>query len=110
MYVLLAFLAMVLTSFLPILSKSLLCDTRFFQVAWAINAVSLLFLVVGTLFFTQCSIMNHFGGVSVSCMTNLLRVDGIFLFVLLGSVVLNGMVILFSTVALAKVDTSLISP
>src|SRR5437899_274751 len=110
MYALLALLATVLTSFLPILSKSLLRDTRPAQVAWAINAASLPLLAAGTLFLTQCSIMNHYGGAPVSCTTNLPRVDGIFLLALLGSAVLNGMATLFSTVALAKADASLVSP
>ena len=110
MYALLALLATILTSFLPILSKSLLRDTRPAQVAWAINAASLPLLAVGTLFLTQCSIMNHLGGAPVSCTTNLPRVDGIFLLALLGSAVLNGMATLLSTVALAKADASLVSP
>ncbi len=110
MYVLLAFLATVLTSFLPILSKSLLRDTRPTQVAWAINAASLPLLAVGTLFLTQCSFMNHLGGVAVSCTTNLPKVDDIFLLALLGSAVLNGIATLLSTVALAKADASLVSP
>ena len=79
MYALLALLATILTSFLPILNKSLLRDTRTSQVAWAINAASLPLLAVGTLFLTQCSIMNHLGGAPVSCPTNLPYVDGIFL-------------------------------
>ena len=110
MYALLALLATVLTSFLPILSKSLLCDTRPAQVAWAINAASLPLLAAGTLFLTQCSIMNHPGGASISCTTNLPQVDGIFLLALLGSAVLNGMATLLSTVSLAKADASLVSP
>jgi len=110
MYALLALLATVLTSFLPILSKSLLRDTRTAQVAWAINAASLPLLAAGTLFLTQCSIMNYPGSAAISCTTNLPRVDGIFLLALLGSAVLNGMATLFSTVALAKADASLVSP
>src|SRR5712691_5827587 len=110
MYALLALLATILTSFLPILSKFLLRDTRPSQVAWAINAASLPLLAVGTLFLTQCSIMNHPGGVAVSCTTNLPQVDGIFLLALLGSAVLNGIATLLSTVALAKADVSLVSP
>ncbi len=110
MYALLALLATILTSFLPILSKSLLRDTRPAQVAWAINAASLPLLAVGTLFLTQCSIMNHPGGAPISCTTNLPRVDGIFLLALLCSAVLNGMATLLSTVALAKADASLVSP
>src|SRR6266849_9036446 len=110
MYALLALLATILTSFLPVLSKSLLRDTRPAQVAWAINAASLPLLTVGTLFLTQCSIMKHPGGAAVSCTTNLPQVDGIFLLALLGSAVLNGMATLLSTVALAKADASLVSP
>src|SRR5947209_3546238 len=110
MYVLLALLATALTSFLPILNKFLLRDMRPAQVAWAINAASLPLLASGTLFLTQCSIMNHYGGVPVSCTTNLPRVDGIFLLALLGSAVLNGIATLLSTVALAKADASLVSP
>jgi len=110
MYALLALLATILTSFLPILSKSLLRDTRPAQVAWAINAASLPLLAVGTLFLTQCSIMNHPGGAPISCTTYLPSVDGIFLLALLCSAVLNGMATLLSTVALAKADASLVSP
>lgn len=110
MYALLALLATILTSFLPILSKSLLRDTRPAQVAWAINAASLPLLAVGTLFLAQCSIMNYSGSAAVSCTMNLPRVDGIFLLALLGSAVLNGMATLLSTVALAKADASLVSP
>ena len=110
MYALLALLATILTSFLPILSKSLLRDTRPAQVAWAINAASLPLLAVGTLFLTQCSIMKHPGGAAVSCTTNLPHIDAIFLIALLGSALLNWMATLLSTIALAKADASLVSP
>ena len=110
MYVLLALLATVLTSFLPILSKFLLRDMRPAQVAWAINAASLPLLAVGTLLLTQCKMMNHQSFAAVSCTTNLPHVDAIFLLALLGSALLNWVATLLSTVALAKADASLVSP
>jgi len=110
MYALLALLATILTSFLPILSKFLLRDTRPAQVAWAINAASLPLLAVGTLLLTQCKMMNHQSFAAVSCTTNLPHVDAIFLLALLGSALLNWVATLLSTVALAKADASLVSP
>src|SRR6266700_4093953 len=110
MYALMPIVAMVITTFLPILIKSFLRDTNPAHVGWDINPASLPLLVVGTLFLTQCRIMNHPGGAPISCTTNLPRVDGIFLLALLGSAVLNGIATLLSTVALAKVDASLVSP
>ena len=110
MYVLLALLATALTSFLPILNKFLLRDMRPAQVAWAINAASLPLLAVGTLFLTQCKMMNHQGLAAVSSTTTLPNVDAIFLLALLGSALLNWMATLLSTVALAKADASLVSP
>jgi len=110
MYVVLALLATLLTSFLPILNKFLLRDMRPAQVAWAINAASLPLLAVGTLLLTQCQIMNHQSFAAVSCTTNLPHVDTIFLLALLGSALVNWMATLLSTVALATADASLVSP
>jgi len=110
MYVVLALLATLLTSFLPILNKFLLRDMRPAQVAWAINAASLPLLAVGTLLLTQCQIMNHQSFAAVSCTTNLPHVDTIFLLALLGSALVNWMATLLSPVALAKADASLVSP
>ena len=56
MYALLALIATVLTSLLPILNKQLLRDARPALVAWAINAFSLPVLAVGTFLLTQCKL------------------------------------------------------
>ena len=53
MAALLALVATVLTSLLPILNKHILRDARPTLVAWAINAASLPILVVGTLLLTH---------------------------------------------------------
>jgi drug/metabolite transporter (DMT)-like permease len=104
MYALLALIAMVFTSFLPILQKQILQDARPALVAWAINACSLPILAAGTFLLTQCRLMP------LSCTTHLPHLDGIFLLALLASVVLNWGATLLATVALAKADASLVSP
>lgn len=104
MYALLALTATVLTSFLPILNKQILHDTRPTLVAWAINAFSLPILAVGTFLLTQCTLTSY------SCTTRLPHVDGLFIIALLASVVLNWGATLLSTYALAKADASLVSP
>lgn len=55
MYALLALIATVLTSLLPILNKRLLLRAGPARVAWIVNAASLPVLAVGTLVLTQCS-------------------------------------------------------
>ncbi len=104
MYTLLALLATVLTSFLPILNKRILHDARPALVAWAINAFSLPILALGTFLLTQCQLTPF------SCTTHLPQTDSIFLIALLASVVLNWSATLLSTSALAKADASLVSP
>lgn len=64
MSVLLALVATILTSFLPILNKRILRDARPALVAWVVNAASLPLLAVGTLLLTQCSITLASRGMS----------------------------------------------
>lgn len=109
MSTLFALVATVLTSFLPILNKYLLRDTRPTLVAWIINAASLPILALGTVFLTQCAILWR-GGFLLSCVAQVPRVDGIFVVALLASVVFNWAATLLSTVALAKADAGLVSP
>src|SRR5579859_1570648 len=109
MSALFALVATVLTSFLPILNKYLLRDTRSAFVAWITNAASLPILALGTLFLTQCSLTWH-GSLLFSCTAQIPHVDGIFVAALLASVVLNWAATLLSTVALSKADASLVSP
>ena len=104
MYALLALIATIFTSFLPILQKRILQDTRPALVAWAINACSLPILAAGTFLLTQCR------ATPLSCTTALPHTDGIFLLALLASVVLNWGATLLSTVALAQADASFVSP
>jgi uncharacterized membrane protein len=104
MYALLALVATVFTSFLPILNKRLLRDARPALVAWAINTFSLPILALGTFLFTQCRLTPF------SCTTRLPHVDALFLIALLASVVLNWGATLLSTYALAQADASLVSP
>lgn len=106
----LALVATVLTSFLPILNKRLLRDTRPALVAWIINTASLLILALGTLLLTQCSISSLPGRAAFSCTAHVPRIDGIFVVALLASVALNWAATLLSTHALAKADASLVSP
>lgn len=104
MYALLALVATILTSLLPILNKRILNDARPALVAWAINAFSLPILAPGTFLLTQCRLTPF------SCTLLLPRVDALFIVALLASVILNWAATLLSTYALAKADASLVSP
>ncbi len=110
MAALLALVATLLTSFLPILNKHLLREARPALVAWITNAASLPILAVVTVLLTQCSITSLHGGFSFSCTARVPHVDGIFVAALLASVALNWAATLLSTIALDKVDASLVSP
>ena len=110
MAALLALVATILTSFLPILNKRLLRDTRPALVAWIINAASLPILGAGTLLLTQCSITPPHGSLSLSCAAHILRIDGLFVAALLASALFNWIATLLSTLALARADASLVSP
>ncbi len=89
MAALLALVATLLTSFLPILNKHLLRDARPALGAW---------------------ITSLHGGFSFSCTARVPHVDGIFVAALLASVALNWAATLLSTIALDKADASLVSP
>lgn len=104
-----ALIATILTSFLPILNKRLLRDTRPALLAWITNAASLPLLAMGTLLLTQCSISGP-RDFPLSWTAQIPQVDGIFLVALLASVALNWAATLLSTVALSKADASLVSP
>src|SRR6266699_3743709 len=67
MAALLALIATILTSFLPILNKRLLQDARPALVAWVVNAASLPILLGGTLLLTQCSVTSLQGSIPFSC-------------------------------------------
>jgi O-acetylserine/cysteine efflux transporter len=95
MAVLLALVATVLTSWLPISTKILVRDARPALVAWAINAASLPLLAVGTLVLTRGALP---------------RIDGLFVVALLVSAILNWGATILSTRALAQADASLVSP
>src|SRR5260221_14577301 len=110
MAALLALVATILTSFLPILNKRLLRDSGPALVAWIINAASLPILAAGTLLLTQCSITPLYGSPSLSCAAHIPRIDGLFVAALLASALLNWAATLLSTVALARADASLVSP
>jgi drug/metabolite transporter (DMT)-like permease len=110
MAALLALVATILTSFLPILNKCLLRDSRPALVAWIINAASLPILGAGTLLLTQCSITPLRGSLSLACAVHIPRIDGLFVAALLASALLNWAATLLSTLALARADTSLVSP
>ncbi len=110
MYALLALIATVLTSFLPILNKRILRDARPAFVAWAINAFSIPILAIGTFLLTQCRLTPLHNAVPFSCTMQLPQFDSIFVIALFASVVLNWGAILLSTYALAKADVSLVSP
>src|SRR5258707_11236232 len=110
MAALLALVATILTSFLPILNKRLLRDSGPALVAWIINAASLPILAAGTLLLTQCSITPLYGSPSLSCTAHIPRIDGLFVAALLASALLNWVATLLSTVALARADASLVSP
>jgi drug/metabolite transporter (DMT)-like permease len=106
----LALVATILTSFLPILNKHLLRDARPALVAWIINAASLPLLALGTLLLTQCSLSALPGQSSLSCTLRVPHVDAIFIVALLASAALNWVATLLSTKALAQADASLVSP
>ncbi len=110
MSAILALVATLLTSFLPILNKHLLRDARPALVAWIINAASLPILALGTLLLTQCSISSLPGRSALSCTAHVPQIDTIFVVALLASVALNWAATLLSTEALAKADASLVSP
>ncbi len=110
MSALLALVATILTSFLPILNKGILRDARPALVAWVVNAASLPLLALGTLLLTQCSLTLASRGMPFSCTPHLPHVDGIFVAALLASVILNFTATLLSTYALAQADASLVSP
>ena len=106
----LALVATLLTSFLPILNKRLLRDARPALVAWIINAASLPILALGTLLLTQCSVSLLPGQPALSCTARVPQIDALFVVALLASVALNWAATLLSTHALAKADASLVSP
>jgi len=110
MAALLAFVATILTSLLPILNKRLLRDARPALVAWIVNAASLPILLAGTLLLTQCSVTSLHGSVPFSCTARLPHIDGIFVAALVASALLNWAATLLSTIALARADASLVSP
>src|SRR5260221_2598112 len=110
MAALLALVATILTSFLPILNKRLLRDSGPALVAWIINADSLPILGAGTLLLTQCSMTPLRGSLSLACAVHIPRIDGLFVAALLASALLNWAATLLSTLALARADASLVSP
>src|SRR2546425_4956057 len=90
MPVLFALIATVLTSWLPILNKYLLRDTRPAVVAWVTNAASLPVLALGTWLFTQCNLRGSLGlDLALSCSVSFPQADGIFVVALLSSATLN---------------------
>jgi hypothetical protein len=97
MSTLFAFIATVLTSFLPICNKYLLRDARPALVAWIINAASLPLLVLGTLALTQCTLIVPSGHRAVGCRWQPLQVDRVFVLALLASAMLNWAATLLST-------------
>ena len=109
MAALLALVATVLTSWLPILNKYLLRDARPALVAWITNAASLPLLALGTGLLTQCSLGGP-GQLTLACTVHSPHVDGIFVVALLASVALNWAATLLSTIALDRADASLVSP
>jgi len=104
-----ALIAMILTSFLPILNKQLLRDARPALVAWITSAASLPILAAGTLLLTQCSLTSH-ERLLLSCTAQIPHLDGIAVAALLVSTVLNWGATLLSTFALERADASLVSP
>ncbi|GAC1342190.1 MAG: hypothetical protein NVSMB27_00730 [Ktedonobacteraceae bacterium] len=110
MWAVLALTATILTSILPILNKQMLRDARPALVAWAINAVSLPLLALGTLFLTQCTIEGLPGSLSLSCTAHWPQIDLVFIAALLGSAILNWAATLLSTHALSRADASLVTP
>jgi len=110
MAVLLALVATILTSFLPILNKRLLRDARPALVAWIVNAASLPVLAVGTLLLTQCSLTPAHGSLGLACAARIPHIDVLFVAALLASTLLNWAATLLSTLALAQADAGLVSP
>jgi drug/metabolite transporter (DMT)-like permease len=108
MSTLLALVATILTSFLPILNKYLLRDARPSLVAWVTNVGSLPILAVGTFLLTQCSFSSQ--PVFLACTAQIPHIDTVFVAALFFSVVLNWGATLLSTIALEKADASLVSP
>src|SRR5260370_22993995 len=108
MYALLALVAVVLTSLLPVLNKRLLQRARPALVAWGVNAASLPLLAAGTAVLTQCHPATATG--ALACTPNLPHVDAVFAAALVGSAALNWVATLLSTRALAGADPSLLSP
>jgi uncharacterized membrane protein len=109
MVALLAFVATLLTSLLPIVNKRLLRDLPPAMVAWATNVASLLWLALGTLLLTQCAFSGNVSHL-MTCQPHVPQIDGIFVIALLASALLNGAATLLSTVALEQADASLVSP
>lgn len=108
MYALLALVAVVLTSLLPVLNKRLLQRARPALVAWGVNAASLPLLAAGTAVLTQCHPAPATG--VLACTPSLPRVDAVFAAALVGSAALNWVAMLLSIRALAGADASLVSP
>jgi len=106
MAALLALVATILTSFLPILNKRLLRDSGPALVAWIINAAFLPILAAGSLLLTQCSITPLYGSPSLACAAHIPHIDGLFVAALLASALLNWAATLLSTLALARADAS----
>ena len=106
MAALLALVATILTSLLPILNKRLLRDSRPALVAWIINAASLPILGAGTLLLTQCSMTPLRGSLSLACSVHIPHIDGLFVAALLASTFFNWAATLLSTLALARADAS----
>ena len=109
MAALLALVATILTSLLPIVNKRLLRDASPAVVAWATNAASLPWLAAGTLLLTQCS-LTDLGGHLIACSASVPQIDSVFVIALLTSALLNWAATLLSTVALAQADAGLVSP
>lgn len=95
MSALLALIATVLTSWLPISTKLLVRDARPALVAWVINAASLPLLALGTVLLAQ---------------GRMPRIDGVFVVVLLIDAVVNWGATICATRALAFADAALVSP
>jgi uncharacterized membrane protein len=109
MSLLFALVAAVLTSFLPLLNKYLLRESRPAVVAWITNAASLPLLALFTAGLTACS-LSWRSSPQLSCIAQVPHVDAPFVAALLASAALNWAATLLSTMALAKADASLISP
>lgn len=110
MSALFALVATALTSFLPILNKRILHDTRPALVAWIINAASLPILAGGTALLTQCTLPARQSATALSCALHIPHVDAVFVAALLASALLNWAATLLSTVALQKAEASQVTP